>query len=72
MENGQNQSVISKQEVIMMYDYLVSIGSEYTDADNITFSLWENEEALGETDLTEDEYYEIVLPFVKIILAEQN
>jgi len=66
------ENLISKQEVTMMYDHLVSIGCENPTADNITFSLWENEEALGETDLTEDEYYEIVLPFVKIILAEQN
>jgi formyltetrahydrofolate synthetase len=61
------ENPISKQEVKMMYDHLVSIGCENPTADNITFSLWENEEGFG-TDLTEEQFYEIVLPFVKLNL----
>ena len=72
MENTiKLEELVSKELVIDMYNYLVSIGSESLCAETITGSLWENEEGAGnENDLTEWEYYELVLPFVENVLGE--
>ncbi len=66
------EDLVDVKYVLDSFIYWIENNQEVPSAENLTYMLWENEEATNEYDLEEWEYLEIVSPFVEKTLAEQK
>jgi hypothetical protein len=64
--------LVDKQYVLETREMWMDNMGEYPTIEQLTLELWYSEEATNEYELDEDDYYELVEPFVKKLLEDQE